>query len=108
MKTKIKMWLGKKALLTCDNFFVAPDGKQYRSVHGVVRGVFTSEETLGIKTNARSSNWYVMIGNMIIAGCQIHYAVRCEEVNSMDVEEQTWSAEGGLKTFLRKTVIYNA
>ena len=29
------------------------------------------ERKEGIKTNARSANWYVSIGNMLVAGCQI-------------------------------------
>ena len=73
------MKIGDKFLITCDNWFIAPDGEQYRAVFGTVHGVQDSEATLGIKTNAKSTNWYVMIGNMVLAGCQIHYAVRCDD-----------------------------
>jgi len=42
----------------------------------------SDEQGLGIKTNDRSTNWYVFIGNdekgMIVAGCQLHYCVLCE------------------------------
>ena len=34
-----------------------------------------------IKTNVKSTNWYVLIGNMIIAGCQIHYAIQTDAVS---------------------------
>ena len=69
-----------KYLITTDNQFFAPDGKQYRAVCGDVKIV--ADQILGIKTNARSSNWFAKVGtednHVIIAGCQIHYAVRCE------------------------------
>lgn len=69
-----------KYLITTDNWFFAPDGKQYRAVWGDVKIV--TDKILGIKTNARSSNWFAKIGPeenyVVVAGCQIHYAVRCE------------------------------
>lgn len=74
--------IGSKALVTTDTWFIAPDGNQYRAVFGTVRGCYIAEEVLGIKPNAKSTNWYLEIGNMIIAGCQIHYAMRTDECNS--------------------------
>jgi len=69
-----------KYLITTDNWFYAPDGKQYRGVWGEVEIV--SDSILGIKTNVRSSNWFAKVGSkdnyVIVAGCQIHYAVKCE------------------------------
>ena len=73
--------IGDMALITTDNWFYAPDGNQYKSVFGTIKGVHNSEETLGIKTNARSTNWYVTIGNMTIAGCQIHYLLKTDSVS---------------------------
>ena len=72
--------VGERYLVTTNEWFVAPDGEQYRAVFGTVRGVENSEETLGVKTNSRSTNWYLVIGRMIVAGCQIHYAIRAEQV----------------------------
>lgn len=70
-----------KYLVTVDNWFLAPDGQNYLAVWGEVE--LLSDSILGIKTNSRSSNWYARIGtdenHVIVAGCQIHYAVRCEE-----------------------------
>ena len=65
-------------LVTTEGWFNAPDGDRYTGVFGRFGGVFSSEETLGIKTNARSTNWYAVIGNVIVAGCQIHYVVRTD------------------------------
>ena len=70
-----------KYLITADNWFLCPDGKYYRAVWGEVEII---EDTfLGLKTNRNSSNWFAKVGgennHVIIAGCQIHYAIKCEE-----------------------------
>lgn len=75
------MKTGEKYLISCDNWFFAPDGENYRAVFGTVHGVQDAESVLGVKTNARSTNWYVLIGDMVLAGCQIHYAIRTDAVS---------------------------
>lgn len=98
---------GQKALITTDEWFYAPDGRQYRGVFGTVKAVRSSEETLGVRTNAKSTNWYVEIGCMTIAGCQIHYAVRCDECNCDRVTD--WSNDDGeVKEFYRPSIIFDA
>ena len=68
-------------LITTDQWFIAPDGQMYSAVWGNVEIV--SDDLLGIKTNARSTNWFAKVGNsdnhVVIAGCQIHYAVKSED-----------------------------
>jgi|SRR5215217_216338 len=80
------MQIGEKYLITADNWFYAPDGDHYRAVFGTVHGVIDSHEALGVRTNARSTNWYVAIGDTILAGCQIHYAMRTDKFNPMPVD----------------------
>jgi len=100
--------LNKKYLITTDVWFVAPEGEQYRAVFGTVTSVNSDEDTLGIKTNKGSSNWYVVIGNMIIAGCQIHYAIQTDEVSFMPPTQEI-EYEGSLVTEINhNTRIYNA
>ena len=76
-----------KYLVTSDNWFLAPDGQEYRSAWGEV---FILEDgyVLGIKTNAKSTNWYVQVGigdkHVLMAGCQIHFAVKSNERPSRD------------------------
>lgn len=70
-----------KYLITTDNWFVAPDGQEYKAVWGNVE--ILSDSILGVKTNRQSVNWYAKIGiednHIIIAGCQMNYAVRSEK-----------------------------
>lgn len=80
--------IGKKALITTDNWFFAPDGQQYRSVFGTIKGVYDSQVTLGVKTNAKSTNWYVVIGNLTLAGCQIHYVVETDSFSSLPPKKE--------------------
>ena len=72
---------GDRYLVTTLDWFYGPDGESYKAVYGTVNGVYNDHETLGIKTNARSANWYLSIGNMLVAGCQIHYAVQTDAVS---------------------------
>ena len=107
---------GDKYLITTDNWFVAPDGQQYKSVFGVFKGVFDDSETLGVKTNRGSTNWYVQIGDMTIAGCQIFYVIKTNQdnlnFNPRDRDEQIIiPLEKGEKIINKKHVtslIYNA
>lgn len=99
-----------KYLITTDKWFYGPDGKQYRAVWGSVK--ILEDNFLGVKTNRNSTNWYAFVGNeekgMIVAGCQIHYAVQCEvKPNTNDVEDWTTQNEGLLK-YTRPTSIYLA
>lgn len=105
MRTLINV--GDKVLLTTHAYFVGPDGRDYRAVHGTVKAVQSDVDTLGIKTNARSTNWYVEIGNVVIAGCQIFYAVKCDSV-SFDPAEYWQTHDGKVITDARPTMIFNA
>lgn len=71
-----------KYLITTDNWFIAPDGKSYRAVWGEAK-TMTAAEALGIEPNRNSANWMVRVGteehHIILAGCQIHYAVSCPD-----------------------------
>lgn len=96
--------LGKKVIVTTDNWFYGPDGKSYRGVWGTLIGVFGSEQTLGVKTNARSTNWYVQIGGSLIAGCQIHYAV-ASEIKPDELVDDYSVVDGEVRYFKRPSNI---
>jgi hypothetical protein len=72
----MKLLINKKYLLTTDNWFMAPNGSMCNAVFGTVTAIESDSGTLGIATNRHSTNWYVIIGNMAIAGCQLHYAIQ--------------------------------
>jgi hypothetical protein len=103
----VNIEVGKKALITTDCWFIAPNGKQYRSVFGTVKAVQSSEETLGVRTNARSTNWYVEIGCMTLAGCQIHYAIRCDAVNLDRAADYNTSGDA-INEYYRPSSIFDA
>lgn len=99
-----------KYLISTDSWFHAPDGKLYRAVWGEVQ--ILEDSFLGVKTNSKSTNWYAKIGSeenhLIIAGCQVHYAVRCDkkprDTNVMDFEIHN----GEVKGMCKPQVIYIA
>lgn len=99
-----------KYLITTDDWFYAPDGRTYKSVFGEVE-VLNDNNTLGIKTNARATNWYAKVGteenHVLIAGCQIHYAVKTDCVKLSDVDD--YSVDNGVcKKYSRPSNIYIA
>lgn len=100
--------IGKKALVTTSEWFYAPDGAVYRAVFGTVRGVMSAAETLGIKPKAGDASWFLEIGNMTIAGCQIKYAIRTDKCNDSVASGWSASAEGGFKSYMHPCSIYFA
>ena len=99
-----------KYLITTDSVFTAPDGVEYRAVWG---DVTVLEDTfLGIKTNRGSSNWFIKVGSddkhVIVAGCQVHYAIKCNE-KPADGMVKDWSANAtNSNIFERPSYIYIA
>lgn len=100
--------VGERALVTFDGWFYAPDGKTYRAAFGTVRAIRTDSDTLGIKTNARSTNWYLELGCLTVAGCQIHYAVRVDKPQLGDVDDHRVTAEGSVQRFRRPSEVFDA
>jgi hypothetical protein len=82
-----------KYLITTDDWFYAPNGEMYKAVWGEVEIV--EDTVLGLKTNRNSSNWYAKVGSednhIIVAGCQIHYAAKCNK-KPHDGEVKTYIA----------------
>lgn len=99
-----------KYLITTDSWFYAPDGKKYRAAWGSIQTI--EDNVLGIKTNRNSTNWYMQIGSdekaAIVAGCQIHYAVRCDKKpNTNKITESSYDSNN-CKEIERQTEIYIA
>jgi hypothetical protein len=98
-------------LINTDNWFTAPDGCQYQAVWGNVEIV--DDSILGLKTNRMSTNWFAKVGSedkhVIIAGCQIHYATRCED-EPFTGPHTEWQADAasGINIFNAPSRIYIA
>ena len=96
--------------MSTENYFFAPDGIQYKAAWGEVEII--GDESLGLKTNSRSTNWYAKVGSkekhVIIAGCQIHYSVHCNEKPNTD-PVLDWSVQDGkFVEYKKPTGIYIA
>lgn len=99
--------IGAKALITTDNWFITPSGEQYRAAFGTIRAVRSSEDALGVRTNAKSTNWYIELGHLLIAGCQIHYAIQTDHANLKPF--QSWKdTPEGVAQFEKPSSIYDA
>ena len=104
----MKPEIGKTYIITTDSWFIAPDGKQYRAVYGTVSSINSDKEVLGITTNRGSTNWYVVIGDMIIAGCQIHYCIKSNTYNNSN-HKRAIEHNGKMEYHIEnQSLIYNA
>jgi hypothetical protein len=74
---------GQKYVITTNDWFIAPDGHIYKAAWGTCQ-VRSIKEVFSFEPLRPSTNWYLTVGGdgreVIIAGCQIHYAVRSEEI----------------------------
>ena len=99
-----------KYLITSDAWFYAPDGKQYRAAWGEVEII--EDSFLGVKTNRNSTNWFAKVGSeqkhIVIAGCQIHYAIKCENRPNTEASDDWTSNDNGCIKYERPTTIYIA
>ena len=113
MKSLIQSFQDTPLLVTFSQWFFAPDGNSYRAAWGIVQ-IYSDEATLGIKTNNKSSNWYISVGigdkAVVVAGCQIHYAVVSKDRpnNGRIKETRCNDSKGEGFVFYRDTVIYIA
>lgn len=107
MEHQTQFKVGAKVLITTQNWFLAPDGREYRAVHGTIKAVRDSKASLGLDTNRNSTNWYVEVGNMMIAGCQIFYLVAAPECQLSKVQYDSLH-EGKYIECERRSRIYNA
>ena len=99
---------GKTALVTTNEWFTAPNGSSYKAVFGTIHGIFLAEKLLGLKSNAKSSNWYLQIGNLTLGGCQISFLIRTDSVNRLRGEDWSADAANGLKEYYAPSRIYMA
>lgn len=102
-------YVGKKVLCTCQSWFVAPDGKQYKALWGELKAIHEAGKTMGFIPNRAHANWFYEIGGMVIMGCQILFLVKCDDrPNTEKVKDWTATDEKGLSEYERPTYIYIA
>ncbi len=105
---QLQIPVGSQVLVTTDNWFYAPDGRCYRAATGKLIAIL-DDSILGIKTNRNSTNWYAQVGNLLIAGCQIHYAMRLNKpMDTQAMVPDFREVDGRVEYFERPSVIYDA
>ena len=100
--------IGKKVLITTQDWFYGKDGRQYKAIHGTLKGVHESSKTLGFIPNRAHANWYIEIGEMTVMGCQVMYISECETAHTGDVDDWRTSdtEKGGIVKYNRPSIIY--
>lgn len=99
-------YIGKNVLVTTEDWFIAPDGKDYKAVYGVLKGVHEAGKTLGFIPNRSHANWFLEVGNVTIMGCRVRYVVRTDE-RPPNTRSLGWTThDGELKQYERPCMIY--
>lgn len=101
-------YINKKVLLTTTNWFYGTDGKQYRAVYGTLKNLHQAEAVLGFKPDRAHTNWFVEIGSMMIAGCQVLYCLQLDfQPNLENVTEQNVT-DSDVTNYERRCAIFVA
>lgn len=82
-----EQYIGQKVLLTVRDWFVGPDGRQYRSVHGTLRKIHKVEDLIGFAPSRQHANWVLEVGEMTVMGCQMLTIIKTDIVNTKDITE---------------------
>jgi hypothetical protein len=100
---------GKKYLVTTDNWFIAPDGNQYRSAWGICY-IKTLFEEFNFTPLRPSTNWFLEVGangkKITIGGFQIHFVIECENMPEDKLKNVTYiEKDTGLEILASKIYI---
>ncbi len=101
----MKKYIGKKVLVTTSDWFLAPDGLKYQGAWGTLNSINEAKESVGFAINRAHANWFIEIGNMVIAGCQVLYLISCEDKPETGTVED-WTSEGGGTKYSHPSSIY--
>lgn len=100
---------GEKYLVTTDNWFLGPDGQSYKAAWGKCY-INSTFEKLGFTPLRPSTNWFLSVGvegkEVIIAGCQIHYAVRCNDRPVSTVKPETYKQKDTGIEYITNNIYY--
>jgi hypothetical protein len=102
----MKEFLNQKVIITTQGWFYAPDGVQYRAIWGTLKGVHSAKDVLGFTVNASHANFFIEVGNTVIAGCQALYCVRCDNPPDFQLVDHQMYDHSGSKVIQRKNEIY--
>lgn len=69
--------LDKNILVTTSDWFMAPDGIQYKAIYGKLTKIYNAKELIGFDPARQHTNWVYQIGSATIMGCRIMYAIEC-------------------------------
>ena len=99
-------YINKRVLVTTTNWFFAPDGKQYKAVYGTLKNLHQAEAVLGFKPDRAHTNWFVEIGAMMIAGCQVLYCVQSDEMPYLGTTTEQRVSDTGAIDYQSPCVIF--
>ena len=103
----MKNYIGKKVLVTTSEWFLAPNGRTYKAVWGTLHAINEAKESVGFAIHRSQANWFIEIGNMVIAGCQVMYLMDHPTEPETGIVDD-WSSDNGGVTYRHPSSIWIA
>lgn len=85
----MKKYINQKVILTTSAWFYAPNGETYNAVWGTLKNIYEAKQVFGFVPNRTHANWFIEIGDMVIAGCQVNYCVLSPQAPPPNVSSWT-------------------
>jgi hypothetical protein len=101
-------YIGKKVLITTDDWFTGPDANEYKAIYGTLKAVHEVGKTLGFIPNRSHANWFLEVGNMTIMGCRVRYVLQVDQAPP-STGSRGWTVQDGkLLEYDKPNMIYFA
>jgi len=100
---------GQRYIVSTSEWFIGPDGESYKAAWGSCH-IDKTEDVLGFNPSRPSTNWFMTVGNeekqIIIAGCQIHYVIRCENRPKTIRDGKTYINKDTQMEYIQSSIYY--
>lgn len=99
-------FIGKKVLVTVEDWFYGGDGQMYKAIWGELKAIKKVDDLIGFATTRAHANWVYEIGDTVISGCRINYIVKCEKKPKTKGHKNYVEREGKCVIFTSPNAIY--
>lgn len=103
----MKNLIGKKVLVTCSQWFLAPDGNEYRAAFGTLTCIINDNE-MNIRMARTHANFYLKVGGFMIAGCEAKFVIQSDIEPPKGMVKGWTTHEGKFVEYERPSLIYFA
>ena len=103
----MKGFIGKKVLVTTQDWFVGRNGCSFKAVYGILESVDELKDVLGFVPSRHHANWSIKVGSFIIIGCQVQNIEQTDIIHDSQEPVSDFSVDKSeVSYFERPSTIY--